>query len=262
VEWLELERDRRPGICATGGRAVTRRADTQRELELPTAWSDQLSTEQLRFFFLHEMNPRDPDVYICRTLRITGRLDHDVLRASVLDMASRHDILRSYYPDVDDQPQIWLRDEVEDAVVTIDLSRLPSDERERRADELITDELQIRDPLSIEQGPLFRVTAVKLDHDEHVVIFRFHHIVVDGTSVRMFMPKGAVIQQLALNLVINQHISSLYSVFDPHIPETSHLEGAENVVLPTIGHFRPVGDALTLETIDRILARLTRDQAA
>ena len=81
-------------------------------------------------------------------------------------------------------------------------------------------------------------------------------------SVRMFMPKGAVIQQLALNLVINQHISSLYSVFDPHIPETSHLEGAENIVLPTIGHFRPVGDALTLETIDRILARLAPDQAA
>ncbi|HSU37437.1 MAG TPA: alpha/beta fold hydrolase [Propionibacteriaceae bacterium] len=81
-------------------------------------------------------------------------------------------------------------------------------------------------------------------------------------SVRMFMPKGAVIQQLALNLAINQHISSLYSVFDPHIPETSHLEGAENIVLPSIGHFRPVGDAVTLETIDRILARVAHDQPA
>ena len=46
----------------------------------------------------------------------------------------------------------------------------------------------------------------------------------------------------------------------PHIPETSHLEGAENIVLPAIGHFRPVGDPLTLETIDRILARLADDQ--
>ena len=78
----------------------------------------------------------------------------------------------------------------------------------------------------------------------------------------MFMPKGAVIQQLALNLAINRHISSLYSVFDPHIPETSQLEGAENIVLPTIGHFRPVGDALTLEAIDRILARVAEGQPA
>ena len=45
-------------------------------------------------------------------------------------------------------------------------------------------------------------------------------------SVRMFMPTGLIITQLALNNAINSHISSLYSVFDPHIPETSHLEGA------------------------------------
>jgi pimeloyl-ACP methyl ester carboxylesterase len=75
-------------------------------------------------------------------------------------------------------------------------------------------------------------------------------------SVRMFMPTGLMITQLALNRAINAHISSLYSVFDPHIPETSHLEGAENIILPAIGHFRPIGDQRTLETIDRILARL------
>ena len=75
-------------------------------------------------------------------------------------------------------------------------------------------------------------------------------------SVRMFMPTGVMITQLALNSAINSHISSLYSVFDPHIPETSHLEGAENIVLPAIGHFRPIGDPRTLETIDRILARV------
>jgi triacylglycerol lipase len=79
-------------------------------------------------------------------------------------------------------------------------------------------------------------------------------------SIRMFIPKAVVIRQLALNLALNRQISSLYSVFDPHIPETSHLDGAENIVLPTIGHFRPVGDPLTLETIDRILACLAEGQ--
>lgn len=79
-------------------------------------------------------------------------------------------------------------------------------------------------------------------------------------SVRMFMPTGLIITQLALNNAINSHISSLYSVFDPHIPETSHLEGGENVILPAIGHFRPIGDPRTLETIDGILARLAAGQ--
>jgi triacylglycerol lipase len=76
-------------------------------------------------------------------------------------------------------------------------------------------------------------------------------------SVRMFTPTGSTIKGLALNNAINRQITSLYSVFDPHIPESSHLAGAENVILPTIGHFRPIADARTLTTIDRILADLT-----
>jgi triacylglycerol lipase len=75
-------------------------------------------------------------------------------------------------------------------------------------------------------------------------------------SVRMFTPTGSMIKQLALNHAINKQITSLYSVFDPHIPETSHLAGAENIILPTIGHFRPIADASTLKTIDRILTNL------
>jgi hypothetical protein len=54
---------------------------------------------------------------------------------------------------------------------------------------------------------------------------------------------------------VNRRISSLYSVFDPHIPETSHLAGAENIILPTIGHFRPLAAPATLELITAILNR-------
>jgi pimeloyl-ACP methyl ester carboxylesterase len=76
-------------------------------------------------------------------------------------------------------------------------------------------------------------------------------------SVRMFTPTGPVIRALQANLVVNSVISSLYSVFDPHIPETSHLEGAENIVLPAIGHFRPIADPETLRRVDQIIARST-----
>jgi pimeloyl-ACP methyl ester carboxylesterase len=74
-------------------------------------------------------------------------------------------------------------------------------------------------------------------------------------SVRMFTPTGPVIRQLAANTAVNSKISSLYSVFDPHIPETSHLEGGENIVLPAIGHFRPLADPKTLAVISEIMAR-------
>lgn len=74
-------------------------------------------------------------------------------------------------------------------------------------------------------------------------------------SVRMFSPRGPVITGLQRQREVNAQISSLYSIFDPHIPETSHLEGAENVVLTTIGHFRPLGRPETLDLISEILHR-------
>jgi triacylglycerol lipase len=76
-------------------------------------------------------------------------------------------------------------------------------------------------------------------------------------SVRMFTPTGPVIRTLQADLVVNRIVSSLYSVFDPHIPETSHLEGAENIVLPSIGHFRAIAVPDTLRTVDAIIARST-----
>ena len=76
-------------------------------------------------------------------------------------------------------------------------------------------------------------------------------------SVRMFTPTGPVIRALQADLALNRSISSLYSVFDPHIPETSHLDGAENIMLPAIGHFRPIAAPDTLRTVDAIIARST-----
>ena len=74
-------------------------------------------------------------------------------------------------------------------------------------------------------------------------------------SVRMFAPNGRVIRALGLDIAVNRRISSLYSVFDPHIPETSRLIGAENIVLPTVGHFRPLAAPDTLSLITTIIDR-------
>ena len=73
--------------------------------------------------------------------------------------------------------------------------------------------------------------------------------------VRMFAPKGPVIRGLSLETDVNRRITSLYSAFDPHIPETSLLDGAENIVLPIVGHFRPLGDPRTLDLVAAILER-------
>lgn len=68
-------------------------------------------------------------------------------------------------------------------------------------------------------------------------------------SLRAFSPRNAVTMQLSREERVNEHITSVYGRFDPHIPEGSMLPGARNVQLDTAGHFRILAHEDTIRTI-------------
>jgi hypothetical protein len=68
-------------------------------------------------------------------------------------------------------------------------------------------------------------------------------------SLRAFSPRDAVTLQLSREQRINERISSVYGLFDPHIPEGSVLPGARNIQLQTGGHFRILSHEDTIRTI-------------
>jgi len=72
-------------------------------------------------------------------------------------------------------------------------------------------------------------------------------------SVRAFVPSDATIVALAAELEVNARITSAHAFWDPHVPAASSLDGAEDVVLSTPGHFRPLADP---ELASLLLARL------
>ncbi|HEU5121767.1 MAG TPA: alpha/beta fold hydrolase [Candidatus Saccharimonadales bacterium] len=59
-------------------------------------------------------------------------------------------------------------------------------------------------------------------------------------SLKLFLPASPLLLTLAANEAVNQHIVSLYGIFDPHIPGGSFLKGAINIQLPVRGHFKVV----------------------
>ncbi|RNE66458.1 esterase/lipase family protein [Cryobacterium tepidiphilum] len=61
-------------------------------------------------------------------------------------------------------------------------------------------------------------------------------------SLRAFAPTDAMIRLLGEERAVNARITSVYGVFDPHIPGGSMLPGATNVQLEVAGHFRILGD--------------------
>lgn len=73
-------------------------------------------------------------------------------------------------------------------------------------------------------------------------------------AVRAFVPTDATLVALAAEQEVNSRIVSMFSVWDPHIPRGSVLEGATNLELATPGHFRVLADP----SLDEVLARAVR----
>lgn len=70
-------------------------------------------------------------------------------------------------------------------------------------------------------------------------------------ALRPLVPGHPSLVELAAAQAINSRVTSIYGVFDPHIPEGSELPGATNIELPVAGHFRILSRP---ETVRAVLA--------
>lgn len=69
--------------------------------------------------------------------------------------------------------------------------------------------------------------------------------------LRAFLPTDATITRLAAELALNARITTIAGEFDAHIPKQQGLEGATNVRVPVIGHFRVLEHPAVLEAVVR-----------
>jgi len=71
---------------------------------------------------------------------------------------------------------------------------------------------------------------------------------------REFRPEAAIIRSLGARTEVNDRITSLVSAVDQYVPRAiAHLDGAENVVLDRVGHFRVLGLPDVIDEIERRL---------
>jgi hypothetical protein len=70
-------------------------------------------------------------------------------------------------------------------------------------------------------------------------------------TIRPFLPGDVLLGSLAANLELNSRITSVYSEIDHVIPNGSKLEGATNVVVPLVGHFRLLSDPRVVDIVER-----------
>jgi triacylglycerol esterase/lipase EstA (alpha/beta hydrolase family) len=74
-------------------------------------------------------------------------------------------------------------------------------------------------------------------------------------TLREFVPTHDTIVALANSADVNRHITSIFSSWDPIIPNGSVLDGATNIELPVSGHFRILDRPDLLTAIEDVVTR-------
>ncbi|MBS1241746.1 MAG: amino acid adenylation domain protein, partial [Gemmatimonadetes bacterium] len=142
-----------------------------------------LSFAQQRLWFLDQLEPGDPAYNMPVALRLSGMLCEEALERSLGEILRRHEALRTTFRTNGGQPVQVVSPAQPLHVPVVDLTRLSGSARLAEALRLASDEA-VR-PFHLVRGSLFRVTLLKLDAEDHVLLITVHHIVSDGWSTRV-----------------------------------------------------------------------------
>ncbi|WP_250517958.1 non-ribosomal peptide synthetase [Caballeronia sp. INDeC2] len=148
-----------------------------------------LSFEQERLWFFSRLDPESPAYNLSGAVRLEGQLDHDALRGALATLVARHDSLRTRVTERDDVPVQLVSDLADYGWSVLDFADVPSDVRDERVAAALRS--IARAPFALEQGPLLRVTLIRLRADEHLLQFVVHHIVSDAWSVQIMIDEFA-----------------------------------------------------------------------
>ena len=148
-----------------------------------------LSFAQQRLWFLDQLVPNNAFYNTPAALRLTGSLNLAALEETFNEIVRRHEALRTTFVTVEGQPVQAIASTLTIPLPVIDLRELSKAEREKEARRLTTQEAQR--PFDLSKHPLLRVTLLRLDDAEYVLLLILHHIVSDGWSM------GVLIREIA-----------------------------------------------------------------
>jgi len=139
-----------------------------------------LSYSQQRMWFIQQLAPEATAYNLLFVSRQKGALKVPILRQVVDLLSRRHEAFRTTFAMTAAGPVQRIAPWQSPHLVEIDLRRLPKELRESEGRRIAQEEG--RRPFDLERGPLARISVVKLDQDDHILILNLHHIVGDQWS--------------------------------------------------------------------------------
>lgn len=158
-----------------GGVGDTRR-NTSIEPRPPGA--SPLSFAQQRLWFLCQLEPANASYNIATALRIRGNLNIPALERCINEIIRRHEVLRTTFSVIDDQPIQHIAAELRLEISVESLAGL--------SEALVRAHAEGQAVFDLERGPLVRAVLLDLGErdgvGDYVLLFTLHHIISDGWS--------------------------------------------------------------------------------
>jgi amino acid adenylation domain-containing protein len=192
-----MSNDRLAGLSSDEKRKLLMKALQKKSGAAETA--HPLSLFQEGLLFLARLQPDNVQYNMPHVLRLRGSLDLPALERSIDEIVRRHAPLRTVFSNDDaGQPQQVVQPWQSQPLTVVDLTAVAAAERAAQAQTLVQAEGQRRFDLAA--GPLFRYQLLRLQPDEHWLLFVAHHIIFDLLSLEVFIDElGALYQAFGRN---------------------------------------------------------------
>jgi amino acid adenylation domain-containing protein len=151
--------------------------------DIPAESRGLLSQQQQRIYLLSKIDPVGHKYHVVDGVRLSGALDPDLLEGSIATISERHEALRSIFFERMGEPMQTVTT-ARPRLERLDL-RPPPESRRAAAIQSQTMEL-LRQSFDIESEPPVRLQLLRLGDQDHALVIKFHHLVTDGWSQRLF----------------------------------------------------------------------------
>jgi len=155
-----------------------------------------LSFAQQRLWILDQLESNSAVYNITRAVKIEGALEVAVLQKALNAIVTRHATLRTVFAFEGGHPVQVIKESCPIDVSVIDLSDRPLSGREIKIHHLLTEEA--RRPFDLSKDAMLRVTVLRLDDEEHILLLVMHHIASDGWSIDILHRELATLYKACL----------------------------------------------------------------
>src|SRR5512140_83114 len=143
-----------------------------------------LSLGQERIWFEEQIEPGTSTYNVPYCFRGRGPINVAALETALPTIVGRHEVLRTTFAGIGDQRVQVVGTYTAAMFSCADSRNSPQPDRLAQVQELVRDEA--RTPFDLNTGPLVRVRLHRVDDQDSVLSFTFHHIVCDGWSIAVF----------------------------------------------------------------------------